>query len=210
MSLGKSWEVQPGLGAEILSGLGNDVRERRALGPPMPQLLLLAEVYEQSADILREEHMNLVSAVSANTELAALLRRFGGTDERVQMSRYEYTQALIAKAQKIDSREYLGNDHNWRFRIRPLVSEAVGWKVTGGGGNSGEGETLLLPTDEVREGRSGVVGSITSSTEVGGELVIDLPGKERILPRRRGVHITSLVSPQTGDAQVDLEILVKK
>jgi hypothetical protein len=205
----RSWEVQPGMGEAILTGLGNDVHMRKRLGPSTPRLILLGDVHEQTADILIAERLREVATVEDDISLEALTRRFTRA-EQTQLAKARAMRSLIERVEELEGREYLGNDHIWRVRINPLESGVVGWKATGGGGNSGEGEMQMLKAGKVKEGMSGVVGSITSVPELGGELVMDFEGEDRLLPRRKGIHVTGLVSPETGDPQVDLQILAKK
>jgi hypothetical protein len=67
----------------------------------------------------------------------------------------------------------------------------------------------MLEEGEVIQGLSGAIGLIASAPEEGGELVMDFPGERRGLQIRQGIHITGLVSPETGDPQIDLQILMK-
>lgn len=206
-----SWEVQPGMGEAILAGIGADVRKRRQMAPSTAMLELLAEVYEKTAEILVEEQQleDPVSAYDGNSRYENVIMPFVDV-ETEQLEKAQAVRTLMGEARRFGRKEYLGRDPDWRTRIEPLESGVVGWKVTGGaGGNPDKGKLRMLEEGEVREGRGGMIGSIVSAPEQGGELTMDFEGAERLVRIRQGIHVTGLVSPENGDPQVDLQIFQK-
>ncbi len=205
----KKWEVQPGLGREILAGLGNDVIARQKIGPSVTMMDLIAQAHEETADILHAEHMGRVADADERA-LEALAGEYEGA-EHGQRSRAEDVRAKIGEARRLAGKEYLGNIPHWRFQLEVLRPGMVEWKKMGaaGGGDVAKDSAILSP-GEVIHGLSGAVGRLSSAPETGGELVMDFPGEtKKPLQIRQGIHITGLVSPETGEPQVDLQIFMK-
>lgn len=209
MSIGKSWEIQTGLGEEILRDIGEVVRERKELGPPTEDLEFLAAVHYQSASLLVARRLPDVAAGLNGPDAEAVDVRLS-PDEYDQYLKALRMETLINRARNLGDTTYLDNSHMWRVRIEPFLSGAVELAVTGGGGSSGVKKSRMLEVGETIEGKSGVIGAIKASPSVGGEVIFDFPGEERPLPRRQGVHVTGLVSPDTGEEQASLEILARE
>ncbi len=205
----KKWEVQPGMGEEILAGIGRDVRARRQIGPSIQMMELIALAHEGTADTLHEEHMDRAADADERV-FEALVREYEGA-EYGQRSQAEDMRARIGEARRLAGKEHLGNRPHWRFRLEALEADECGWKKMGaaGGGDEAKDSGILEP-GEVIHGLSGAVGLITSAPESGGELVYDFPGEIRKPWQiRQGMHVTGLVSVETGDPNVDLQIFMK-
>lgn len=203
----RKWEVQRGRGDAILGDIGHDVRARRQLGPSIPMMGLIAQAHVQTADIL-------LAGQAQRTRLpydAELESRFSDVSANLTQRQLEAASdiyRLIEEARELEEREYLGeSDPDFRVRIKALESGVVGWRASGSaGGSETKGETELLEEGEVREGKGGAIRSITSAPHLGGELVMDFAGRN---PVRKGIHVTGLVSPETGIQQVEMAILMK-
>lgn len=115
------------------------------------------------------------------------------------------------RTRQLEAKEYLGDIPHWRFRLEVIEAGVVEWKKMGaaGGGDEPKDSGILMP-GEVVQGLSGAVGLIARAPESGGELVYDFPGETRKPWQiRQGMHITGLVSVETGEPNVDLQIFMK-
>ncbi len=206
----RKWELQPGMGEAILAGIGQDVRERRQIGPSVTMMDLIAQAHEATADVLHAENMELVADADERA-LEALAGEYEGA-EYAQRSQAEDMRARIGEARRIAGKEHLGNIPQWRFRLEVLEAGVVEFKKMGaaGGGNKAKDSGILKP-GEVIQGLSGAVGLITSAPESGGELIYDFPGDvRRPWHIRQCMHVTGLVSVETGEPNVDLQVLMKR
>lgn len=191
-----------------MDGIGRDVRARRELGRSMFRTSVFAIACRQSAEVLEEENLySFFSKFDIRTaEEIALLEKARGADEELI--------ALMTETQELDGKKYINRDDpKFRFVLRVLEEGdgLVSWRESGAaGGNDTKGEAVMLEAGEEREGEGGAIRSIASAPHIGGRLTADFPGKEVWwLPRRKGLYVDGLVSPETGDPQVDLQILMK-
>jgi hypothetical protein len=189
--------------------MGEVVRERKALGPSVDDLEFLSDVYHSSASLLIARRLPVLADTLTGTDAEPVDVRLAD-DEYDQVGKAQQTDVLIERAKKLEDITYLDNSNMWRLRIEPIQSGVVRLAITGGAGGSDTKKSRFLEAGEVIEGKSGVIGAISSSPSLGGEIVFDHLGRERPLPLRRGVHITGLVSPETGEEQASLEILAKQ
>ncbi len=204
----KTRKYRPGVGEAIVAGIGQDVRTRRELGPSVAIMQRTALVHEYISEVLRAKHSRNGS-FPFDVELDLLPVRA----DRSGQSHMEAAIAihrLIAAARDVEGRKYMGSDHNWRFRMEVLASEAVEWKKKGAAGGKGAVKnSRTLERGEIIHGLSGTVGLIASDPDAGGRLVMDFPGERRGFQTRQGIHITGLVSPETGEPNVDLQIMMR-
>ena len=197
------------MGEAILAGIGHDVRTRQELGPSIPEMHRRALIHERVSETLRtSDPRNGSSPFDVELDLLPVRADKSGQN---RMEAAIAIHRLIAAARAIEGRKYLGNDHNWRFRMEVLEPDAVEWRKMGAaGGGDKVKDSRMLEEREVVHGLSGAVGLIASAPEAGGELVMDFPGERRGFRTRQGIHITGLVSPEDGKPQVDLQILNRK
>lgn len=197
------------MGEAIVAGISHDVHARRELGPSIATMQRTALIHEYIAEVLRARHSHN-GPVPFDVELDLLPVRADKSGQS-HMEAAIAVHRLMAAARGVEGRKYMGSDHNWRFRLEVLASDAVEWKKMGAAGGGDEAKhSRTLEQGEVVHGLSGTVGLIAAAPLVGGELAMDFPGKIRGLQTRQGIHITGLVSPQTGDPQVDLQIFARK
>jgi hypothetical protein len=200
-----SWEIQPGKGADILASIGEDVRLHASLGVPTAQLEA-KEASEAIVDYGFEKTAAEVGVVTARSLLNRLMRA-----QQLQLAEAHVGHILATRIHSLERNNHLqtasyNRRDNLRVRIVPLVAEAVFWHVTSGWPRGREGETRMLQAGEEREGHFGFNHSLISAPAVGGRLALDA-GRGFLEPH--GVIVTGLVSPETGEPQVDLEILTR-
>lgn len=203
----RKWEVQPGLGEAILAGIGNDVNRRRQIGPSIPTMELVAQANIQTADILLARQTQR-TRVPFDMDHESPLSDYAARLTQRQLQAALDLRKLIEEAREIEEREHWGQGHpHFRVRIKALEPDAVGWRKSGSaGGSPTKGKQEILEPGEARTGRSGSIGSIASAPHLGGQLLMDFEGMN---PLRKGIYVTGLVSPDTGEPQVDLQILTK-
>jgi hypothetical protein len=208
--MSKPWEIQPGAGAKILESLGKDVRLRARLGPPTAQLRAQAAESEAAAQtIAKRAARNLLAGDTAVTR-NMLLNRLMVAEQR-SLATTQIGGILLTHIQKLERKNYLEADPlEWRshlaVRVTPLVPDTVFWKVDSGSRRRSERETRMLEVGEARQGRFTRTDSLISAPELGGQLTL-MSGYSYL----EGDHITviGLVSPQTGEPQVDLDVLAR-
>lgn len=206
--MAKSWEIQPGLGEDILEDMGEVVRERKKLGPSTPDMKFLAGIHYWSVDLLIARRVPEITSLMASHDAEPVSLRLS-PEEYEQYVKAEQLATRIKRAEELEGIRYLDAGQNWRVRLEPFESGVVQWRASGGAGGGSGGKSRLLERGEVMEGRNGTIGAIDSVPAIGGELIMDFEGEERFLPLRKGIHVTGLVSPETGEPQADLQILEK-
>jgi hypothetical protein len=206
----KSWEIQPGKGASILEGLGKDVRLRARLGPPTEEQHAEIVEAQQAAEDIIDRGIHTLFAGETSITRNQLLGRLMVAEHR-SLASARIGDTLYWQLVQFENRSYLEADQtellpHIKIGITPLVPDAVFWDVCSGWPRTRERETRMLRVDEAREGRFTKYNSLLSAPAVGGKLTMS-SGGSFIDPNH--VTITGLVSPVTGEPQVDLEVFAK-
>jgi hypothetical protein len=206
----KSWEIQPGRGARILEGLGKDVHMRAKLGLPTPQLRAEAAQAEEAAEAIISRGIRTLAAGDTAITRNLLLNRLMVAEQK-SLATTRIGTTLLDNIEELENKPYLESDPcEWRAHqkvtITPLVEDAVFWDVTSGWSRTRERGTRMLRVGEEREGRFTMHDSLISAPALGGQLTITSGWN---FLEGLGVTVTGLVSPETGEPQVDLEVLAR-
>lgn len=208
--MGKPWEIQTGRGASILTDLGEAVRLRARLGPPTAQLEDEEVEARKASEALVDYGLEKTSAdlkvITARPLVDRLMRA-----QQLHLAETEVGRILVDRIHNLEGKNHLqtASYHrrdNLRVHIVPLVSDAVFWHVRSGWPKMRERETRMLEAGEEREGYVGALESLIAAPAVGGQLALAWGGS---FIERNLVHATGLVSPQTGEPQVELEVLAR-
>ncbi|HEY5442164.1 MAG TPA: hypothetical protein VIJ68_01350 [Candidatus Saccharimonadales bacterium] len=204
------WEIQPGVGARILEGLGEDVRLRAQLGPPTAQLEAEAiEARTAVGAIINYGYEKTVAdlgVVTARPLVDRLLR-----EQQRHLAKAQAGAVLLQRIKDLEGRTHLqkASDQrrdDLRVRMVALVPYAVERHYEEGWFNERTSKTLQ-PGEEL-EGclRDLLDDSIISAPTVGGRLTME---SERVFSWQSRT-VTGLVSPETGEPQVELEVLARR
>lgn len=207
--MGRPWEIQPGRGERILAGLGEDV-QLRAKFPSTSWLQNEVTLGEDAAESIITRGMKALAADNVGFGSGLILGRLMAAEKR-SLAATHIGNGLLDKIEQLERKSYLeANPDEWRAHlgvlITPLVPDAVFWHVTSGWPRTRERETRMLHVGEERGGRFTMHDSFISAPDVGGQLTI-MAGWNML--EGNGVTVTGLVSPETGEPQVDLEVLAR-
>jgi hypothetical protein len=206
--MGKSWEVQQGRGARILAGLGQDVRLRATFGGPTARLEAEAAEAEKAAEAIVDYGIQKTTADRRVVTSSSLFDQLLRSQQR-HLAQAQIGRSLLEELHQLEGKNYLrtasyGGRDNLRVRVIPLIPDAVRWDSNEGWRNEPKSE--MLSVGDAKEGRFGYNHLLISAPDLGGQLTMyDRTGHIFYRP----AMVTGLVSPETGEPQVELEVLAR-